>query len=47
MPVRAVQPLAVACPLEDEVRLRRGIGTALLLASAVWIGIFYTVLLIK
>ena len=46
MPVRAVQPLAVACPLEDEVRLRRGIGTALLLASAVWIGIFYTVLLI-
>jgi hypothetical protein len=47
MPVRAAHPVAVVSTMEDEVRLRRGIGTALLLASAVWIGVFYTVLLIK
>jgi hypothetical protein len=46
MPVRAAQSLAIARTMEDKVRLRRGIGTALLLASLVWIGVFYAVLLI-
>jgi hypothetical protein len=32
--------------MEDEERLRRGIGTALLLASGMWIGVFYAVLLV-
>jgi hypothetical protein len=45
MPPRAAQTSAVARPMEDELRLRRGIGTALLLASAVWIGVVYAVLL--
>lgn len=46
MPARPV-PSALARPMEEELRLRRGIGTALLLASAVWIGVVYAVLLIE
>jgi hypothetical protein len=47
MPVRAAQSLVIARRMEDEARLRRGIGMALLLASLVWIGVFYAVLLLR
>lgn len=45
MTARAAKPITVARTMEDEMRLRRGIGTALLMASAVWIGVVYAVLL--
>ncbi|HVY16391.1 MAG TPA: hypothetical protein VHB27_14290 [Rhodopila sp.] len=38
---------ALAIPAANDLRLRRGIGAALLLAALAWAGVFYTVLLIR
>ena len=47
MPVHPIQAFAVVLSADDVSRFRRGIGSGLLLASVVWIGLAYAVLLVS